>query len=79
MDESGLKSQFVEPVLVRDKWFEKSDLPSAVKETINVLKRGFNKPKETKSRHAKFVCECVDLGYAVISGSDYRWVKSLTR
>lgn len=78
MDESGLKSQFVNPVQVRGRWFEQSDLQAAVKDTVNVLKRGFNKPKETKSRHAKFVCECVDLGYAVISGSDYRWVKSLT-
>ena len=79
MDESGLKSQFVNPVQVRGRWFEQSDLQSTVRDTVNVLKRGFNKSKEAKARHAKFVCDCVDLGYAVISGSDYRWVKSLTQ
>lgn len=79
MDETGLNPQFVEPVQIGGKLFERSDIQSTVRETVNVLKRGFNKPKEAKARHAKFVCECVDLGYAVISGSDYRWVKSLAR
>jgi hypothetical protein len=79
MDETGLNPQFVEPVFIQGKPFERADIQSTVRETVNVLKRGFNKPKEAKSRHAKFVCDCVDLGYAVISGSDYRWVKSLTQ
>lgn len=79
MDDDGLKPQLVDPVQIGGKLFERSDLQTVVKEILKVLKRGFNKPRESKRRHAKFVCECVDLGYATISGYDYRLVKSLTQ
>ena len=77
MDDCGLKTQFVEPVEIRGKWFEKSDLQILARETISALKRGFNKPKEAKQRHAKFVLECVSKGLAHLPRVDVGFVKKL--
>lgn len=77
MDDCGLKTQFVEPVEIRGKWFEKSDIQSLARETIAVLKRGFNKPKEAKQRHAKFVLECLSRGLAHLPRVDVSFIKRL--
>lgn len=77
MDDCGLKTRFVEPVEIRGKLFEKSDIQNLARETITVLKRGFNKPKEAKQRHAKFVLECISKGFAHLPRVDVGFIKRL--
>lgn len=75
--DDGLKTPFVEPVEINGKTFEQSDIMPLIRETVSVLKRGFNKSRESKRRHARFVLTCVNLGYATIGHSDRQLITKL--
>lgn len=78
MDDCGLKTQlFVEPINIGGKIFELADIPALVRTVTATLKRGFNKPKEAKQRHAKFVLECVSKGFARLPKVDVGFIKKL--